>query len=132
LIGSGLEQSLKLTLFHRHACYGLLETFATGSTICLLMKNILADIWDQRGRHDMANFIHNGRLLQRVVHSLEKPFSQDQCGSIALFKGLLSVFGYNVSDDRWYEQWEKESLELFAQEPGLQTLLIECSSLTSR
>ncbi|KAI9883524.1 MAG: hypothetical protein M1823_004713 [Watsoniomyces obsoletus] len=84
----------------------------------------LAAIYRERGRDDLAQFVLNGRLLQRFWFSLEDVLSDEPDTSLVFFKGLLSAAGVDVGpEEDWWKKWKEWALKEYHDDEPLQQLL---------
>ncbi|KAF4513208.1 hypothetical protein G6O67_000508 [Ophiocordyceps sinensis] len=95
--------------------------FYNGSNDLTTDEMRLADIFRERGRHDLAECVVNGRRVQRLLFGLgpDGSFLDDKTfGSLLL--GLRRAV--DSSEERW-EQWMAKALERWKTDESLQRLL---------
>lgn len=95
--------------------------FYNGSNDLTTDEMRLADIFRERGRHDLAECVVNGRRVQRLLFGLgpDGSFLDDKTFG-SLFLGLRRAV--DSSEERW-EQWMAKALERWKKDESLQRLL---------
>lgn len=81
-----------------------------------------ADMFDRRGRADMASLIRNGRKMQRYLFFLGGT-SREREEFEAMFQGLRSAWAEDGSQIGSYQTWKGEALKKYAGNTQLMQLL---------
>lgn len=81
---------------------------------------VFARLLEERGRHDLARFVWNGRLQHRFTFCCGYDLV-DWDGSLGLFRGLRDAIG--VDDGLEWNDWKAAALQRYKDDSGLQVLL---------
>ncbi|KAI1774800.1 hypothetical protein F4818DRAFT_418980 [Hypoxylon cercidicola] len=82
-----------------------------------------AEIFNSRGRQDIANLVLNSRKWQRYLFFLGGDVPSDEAEFEALFQSLRKCFADTDENVSSYQEWKQIALELYHGDPVLDSLI---------
>ncbi|KAI9823220.1 MAG: hypothetical protein M1826_000233 [Phylliscum demangeonii] len=105
------------------------RSFYEGANGLALEEEQFADLFQNRGRPDLAALVRNGRRFQRFLFFLGGGLSSDRKEFEALFQGLrasLTTEGQEFKAPEDYAQWREDAIKRYSpDDQSLQQLLRE-------
>ncbi|KAK1595586.1 uncharacterized protein LY79DRAFT_546829 [Colletotrichum navitas] len=100
-----------------------LGKFYEGSNELAPEEMRLAEIFQERGREDLSNYVLLGRKVQRFFFALGPESSSDRQTFLDLFVGLKMAFGFEGEPWEGWEKWKGKALLKWENDKLLQGLL---------
>ncbi|KAF4418775.1 hypothetical protein CFRS1_v014972 [Colletotrichum fructicola] len=97
-----------------------ISKFYAGSNELAQDELRLAEVFRERGRKDLSEYILTGRKVQRFFFAMGSESPSDVSNFTSLFAGLREAFDYKHEE---WERWRKDALDRWRDDDHLQNLV---------